>query len=360
MRIADKIQYGQVTQNIQKNRQDMADLQNQAATQKRINKPSDDPLAAARVLSARTEERGQGQFIKNVNTAKSFLEFTDNSLGEINEILVRAKELAIAQASDAGANATTRKITAQEISQIYDQAVQVGNRKLGDRYIFSGFNTTTPPFDNEGRYKGDDGDIKIQTHKDTYVAMNISGDKVFLGKGLGQDGTSKARIFTPLTVEDLQTFREDQKVKQQEIELQEQNQIFTRGPASAMRLTHLGDKDPVTESPGVDVFRSLKSLQIALETNDKLAVQDTLEILDQAIAQVVTTRAEVGSRLATLNSTFESLQKSIVDNKALASSLEDADVFQVISDINRTESTLKATLETSPKMIQPSLMDFLR
>lgn len=111
------MQYGQINQNIQKNRQEMAELQNQAATQKRVNKPSDDPSAAARVLSARTEERGSRQFFRNMQYAKDFLEFTDNSLSELNEILIRAKELAIGQSSDAGANAMTRQVTAREIDK---------------------------------------------------------------------------------------------------------------------------------------------------------------------------------------------------------------------------------------------------
>jgi flagellar hook-associated protein 3 FlgL len=49
-----------------------------------------------------------------------------------------------------------------------------------------------------------------------------------------------------------------------------------------------------------------------------------------------------------------------LDVKAMASQLEDADLFEVVSDINRTDSTLKATLETSGKVMNMSLLDFLR
>src|SRR5690606_11787867 len=146
------------------------DLQNQAATQKRINKPSDDPLASARVLAARTEERGNTQFIKNINNARSFLEFSDQSLSELGDILVRATELAISQSNDASGNEETRLVTASEIDQIYNQSVQIGNRKLGERYIFGGFKTQTRPFTPDGAYEGDDSDMKIQTQKDSYVA----------------------------------------------------------------------------------------------------------------------------------------------------------------------------------------------
>lgn len=48
MRIADKMQLNQTNTNVLKNRTEMYQLQNQAATQKRINKPSDDPLSSTR------------------------------------------------------------------------------------------------------------------------------------------------------------------------------------------------------------------------------------------------------------------------------------------------------------------------
>lgn len=360
MRIADKMQYGQITTNIQKNRQEMSDLQNQAATQKRVNKPSDDPLASSRVLSARTEERGNTQFIKNMNNAKAYLEFTDNSLAELNDILVRAKELAVSQSNDASANSTTRQVTSLEIGQIYNQAVQIGNRKLGDRYIFSGFKTTTQPFNQNGQYSGDDGDIKIHTQKDAFVAMNVPGSKVFLGEGLSNDGVSHSRIFTPTNLNELQTYREDESERQKLKEESQVDQVLTRGPASYGRAERIGDKDPVTNSTGINIFQILNGLQVALKTNDKQAIQESLEPIDQAISQVILARSDVGSRVSLVNTTIDTIQKSIVDNKTTASQLEDADVFQTVSEINKTESALKATLETSPKLVQPTLLDFLR
>ena len=75
MRISDNMTFDQVKDNIGKNRSDMADLQNKAATQKRVTKPSDDPVAASRVLATRIDLKGQSQYLKNINYAKSFLEY---------------------------------------------------------------------------------------------------------------------------------------------------------------------------------------------------------------------------------------------------------------------------------------------
>ncbi|MBV2168858.1 MAG: flagellar hook-associated protein FlgL [Bdellovibrio sp.] len=360
MRIADKMAFNQVNQNLTKNRSDMADLQNQAATQKRINKPSDDPLASARVLAARTEEKGNGQFIKNINNARSFLEFSDQSLGELSEILVRAKELAISQSNDASGNSETRMVTASEIEQIYNQAVQIGNRKLGERFIFGGYKTQTTPFSQAGEYFGDDGDMKIQTQKDSFVAMNIAGSKVFLGRGLGGDGIVRASYDAPKDVEQLKQHQQEENERSELNREIENNYIETRGPASQRRQSRSDKQDPVTGGAGINIFSALRNLEVSLRTNDKEGVQENLDTLDQAISQVVLARSEVGSRIMAVNNTMDSLQKAVVDNRVTASQLEDADAFQVISDINKTDSTLKATLETSGKLIQPSLLDFLR
>lgn len=362
MRIADKMQYNQVNQNLTKNRTEMSELQNQAATQKRLNKPSDDPLGSARVLSARTEERGNQQYIKNINNAKSFLEFTDQSLGELSEILMRAKELAISQANDASGNVQSRQVSASEVEQIYNQSVQIGNRKLGERFIFGGSKTQTAPFDHDGRYAGNDSDMKIGIHKDTFVSMNIPGNKVFLGKGLSGEGVVHARYETPTNVESLQDFKQEEIHRREENQELESNFVETRAPASSYRAQRIGAtvKDPVTESAGVNLFQTLKGLEISLRANDKQGIQETLDTLDQVISQVVLARSEVGARVMAVTNTTDSLQKAIVDNKVSASQLEDVELFEVVSSMNKTDSALRATLETSGKVIQPSLLDFLK
>lgn len=341
MRIADKMNYDQVKLNLSKNRSEMAELQNQAATQKRVTKPSDDPLAATRVLAARTEISGNQQFLKSVNQAKTFLEYSDQSLGELSEILIRAKELALSQASDASASQDTRDVVATEVEQLFEQAVQVGNRKIGDRFIFGGFQTTTPPFDPNGHYAGDDGEIKITINKEAVIAMNIPGKRVFLGQ----------------TAEELRKPENDSPAQGPEI----------RGPASRSAYANAdgrsGEAHSIGESwksRGVSVFNVLRDLETGLRANDKATVQESLDTLDEALAQVILARSQLGSRVMTLNSSMETLQKGQIDAKALASNLEEVDTFELVSDLNKTESTLKASLATSGKLIQPSLLDFLR
>lgn len=368
MRIADKMNFDQVNSSLGKNRSDMAELQNQAATQKRLTKPSDDPLAATRVLQTRTEIEAGKQFLKSVSQAKNFLEYSDQSLGELSEILMRAKELAISQSNDASASESTRQVAASEIEQLFAQAVQVGNRKQGDRFLFGGFRTTRPPFDANGNYRGDSGEMKITINKEAQVAMNMPGDRIFLGKSV-QTPTSTLPPSSggpgPEPKLDPQpTHGNDPEVRP----------VPVRAPASRFATqpdeANVQGKNAPGEEPnnladtwrtnGTNVFKVLTDLEIGLRANDKATVQESLDRIDEALAQVVIARSTLGARAQTLNSAMESLQKGQVDAKTLASNLEDVDTFELVSDINKTESTLKASLQTSGKLIQPSLLDFLR
>lgn len=358
MRIADKMNYDQVKHNLSKNRSEMSELQNQAATQKRVNKPSDDPVAATRVLAARTDIASGQQFIKNINAAKSFLEYSEQSLGELADALVRAKELAISQSNDASANQKSREVVATEVEQLLSQTVQIGNRKLGDRFLFGGYRTTQAPFEPSGAYSGDNGEMKITINKEASVAMNIPGSQVFLGIDVNAPSSPTPRA-TPVSPGG-------------RIEIPEMLPALgldpqgpgLRGPASA---DGEGGENEVAanlsatwQTKGVNVFQVLQDLELGLRTNDKGAIQDSMDALDAALAQVVLARSKLGSRVMTLNSTLEGLQKGQVDAKTMASNLEDADTFELVSDLNKTESTLKASLATSGKLIQPSLLDFLR
>lgn len=359
MRVTDKMNQTQITSNIQKNRTELASLQNQASSGKRITKPSDDPTASAKILANRTENKNLEQFDKGVFNAKTFLESTESALSQLGEALVRAKELTVQAASDTNGG-TPREMIAAEVEQIYNSVIEMSNRRVGERYMFAGNKTLTQPFDRAGEYSGDDGEIKIPTNKGSFVAMNLSGDKVFLGRGVGQDGTLKPSQETPQDVSELQNYKISEAEREfQNDELQESH-IETRGPANVGRIHKLGTTDPVTGGSGVNIFNLMQGLEVALRTNDKLAIQDALEPLDQALNQVTLARAEIGGRVNQLNASSDGIQKTILDNKVTNSQLEDADLFQVMTDLNKSDSALKGTLATSQKLMSMSLLDFLK
>jgi flagellar hook-associated protein 3 FlgL len=176
--------FEQVRGGIERNRSDMLGLQNQAATMKRVTKPSDDPVGTSRILGIRTSRATGDQLIKNLEVARTFMNYSDTALSELTEVLTKAKTLAISQASDASSNATSRFSTATEVDQMVGDLVNIGNRKFGDRFIFGGFKTTNAPFTPEGKYVGDDGSIRVEVNRGVFTAMNVPGNRIFMGEDI--------------------------------------------------------------------------------------------------------------------------------------------------------------------------------
>lgn len=359
MRISDKMNQNQFLTNVQKNRTELSNLQNQAATMKRINKPSDDPIGAAKALQNRTENKNLEQFDRNILFARSFLENSESTLSQLGEAVVRAKELAMQGASDTNGG-VPRQMISEEVSQIYNSVVEMSNRRFGERYIFGGYQTTEAPFTKAGEFRGDNGQIQIQNHKGQFLPMNLSGAQIFLGEDLGYEGAIKRQWEVPKTLEELQDYKISEVQKEIEQDVNRQDLLELRGPASVGRVQRLSETDPVNGQAGANIFSLITTLEAGLRTNDKVAIQSVLEPLDQALNQINLARAEVGGRLNQMNATSDGIQKTIVENKAQNSLIEDADLFKVMTDLNKSDTALKATLETSNKIMNQSLLDFLR
>lgn len=340
MRVSDKMTFNQSVHNMNKNRNDLLVYQNQAASQKRINKPSDDALGAARVLESKTEIAGFDQFKRNILSAKEFVEFSEQSLGQVSDLLIRAKELAIDQADDAGNGPETRRIVAAEIKQIYQQMVNIGNQRLGDRYVFAGHKSLNAPFDMSGEYFGDDSQIEVQIDKSSFMPMNIPGSVVFLGRKVGQD------VPPEKVLEDGKTT------------------VEVRGPASVE--SSMAKQALISKEQGnwgnrsTNIFDTLRDLEIGLNANDKRVVQNSLDELENAFQQINMARGELGSRVSSLNTGLETLQKLVIDEKANQSQIEDVDMYDLVNNLSKTQNQLEASLTTSGKMLQTSLLDFLK
>ena len=372
VRVSNNMNYDQVKGNIGKNRSEASDLQNQAATQKRITKPSDDPVGAARTLGLRTDGANNEQFQKNSEVAKNFLNYTESALGDLSEVLMRAKELAISQSSDASASAATRIAVATEIDQLFNDSVNIANRKLGERFIFGGFKTTHSPFDHVGKYRGDEGAIKIEVAKGVFTSVNLPGERSFLGRNSAiaeipderKGATTPNYPAAPHQQEDVPvrgpaSVTEDAPSRAPASVDEHGNDVATKRKFEQLEADE--KVTPVEEKKsGESIFNVMRALSDGLRANDTLAVQDTLERIDGALEQVVLLRSQVGSRVSSLENTQVALGKNKLDDAALLSSIEDADAFEVFTDITKNENALKATLQTSGKLIQPSLLDFLR
>ena len=183
MRVTQQTLFLQTNEGIQRAFRRVADLQEKAASGKRVNHFSDDPLGAARVFDLRGLEASLEQYDKNIDAAQPFLEQTDTVLGEVVEVLTRAKELAIAMANDSNTT-QDRQLAAAEAGQLLQHLRSLANSDVAGRYLFAGFKNATAPFSSTNAYLGDGGAIAVQTSASTTLSLNLPGNQLFQGAGV--------------------------------------------------------------------------------------------------------------------------------------------------------------------------------
>ena len=325
-RVTEKTNFGTITDSIQRSKGRMERLQSQTATLKKLIAPSDNPVGATKVLEVRTDKVNNDQFTTTARLAEAFLENSDHAISDLVDVTVRAKEIALSQASGPSSNDSSRLGVAEEVSQLYQQALSAANRKIGNRYLFGGYRTDIPPVDVEGSYRGDDGEMMVEVSKDVYLAMNVPGIEVFnTSPGDSKDGRElfgEGELATSPTGQQRGVLREN-----------EQN---------------------------VNVFSELLNLRTSLLTGDLEGIRATLERFDQAHTQLVATRAKIGSRIQGLRSTAQTLERHNITNANVTSELEDADMAKVVSDLAKEETIYRSALASSQRLVQPTLMDFLK
>ncbi len=305
------------------------DLQLKGSTLKRVSKPSDDPVGNVELLTIRSQNIDATQYLRNLNFAQTQLSYSENVLEELTDLLNKAKELAVGQASSIY-SPEIRHGVSKEIHQIRNQMLSLANKRIGNRYIFAGQKVLTRPFDLHGVYQGDSNKINIEINKDVYVPINVTGKDLFF---------SKAK--KPLEKSDLE-------LKPILNETDPQIEVM-RKPAST---------EP--EAPAVSIFDELRALENAMLTDNPQVIQGLLERLDDSVERVVKYRTEIGALTNTISNAETNIEKIKLLNEAHKSKIEDADVAELFTDLQKEQNVLKATYKASSNLMNTSLMDFLR
>ena len=337
MRVTDNTNYDVLHDSIRRSKERMEVLQRQQATLKKISTPSDDPVGTAKLLEIRTDKMNNDQFQMNAKLAQTYLDNSDHALNDLADLVVRAKEIAISQASGASSSDDTRLGVAEEVTQLYQQAVATANTRIGDRYLFGGYKTHRPPVDPDGKYLGDEGKMMVEIAKDVFLTMNVPGTEIF-----------NAKVSKP------------QNNKEGETEASPEA-LQGRSPASLpLELGNQPSSDNQSNAEQTSVFNELQNLRISLLTGDLDGIRNTLDRFDQIHSNLIANRAKIGSRIQGLQSAGAALERHNITNAQLSSNIEDADMAQVVSDLAKEETVFRSALHSSQKLVQPSLMDFIK
>lgn len=265
---------------------------------KKVSKASDDPIAMTSILNSKREIRTIEQFEKNVSTAKSHLQTAEGALTQISDIISRVNELTVQ-----GANGTydekSRQAISDEILELKKQIGTLANTKYGDHYLFGGVDTKNAPFDTTGN---------------TWAANPNANKRIEIEISEG--------VFVPLNI----------------------------------------DGEEIFNGAGIgrNIFDLLDDISTDILNGDADSLNDRIGQLDDVSDQLQQGISHIGSTINRIdivdskNDEFKLYAQEDLSNK------EDADVFELYINLKSAETAYKSGLSVSSKILQTSLLDYLR
>ena len=404
MRVTQTTIYQNISQNISKITEQLKNVNEQIASSKRINKPSDDPLGLTHALNLKEVLSQINQYGTNINHSQSWLQATESALQSAQDLITRAKTLAN-QMSTETYNATDRANAAQEVKNITEQLVQLGNTQVNGRYIFSGDKDRTAAFGldftihpavagtgNSPLYTGTATSSGTYTglYSKRYVvqittagAVGVAQYKVSEDGGVtwGPDDAFPTSAL-PTNIYDSINSREvppnqgaqiaftnsgtltfgdrfTVEVSQYNGDSDDMNVII--GPSAQLKTNVAGDTAFGQAGDTVNnLFDILAGFKNSLQSNDTSGVQAALERLGNAQDNNISNLADVGSRLNRIEVNKNMLSDLESNNTTRLSGIEDIDIAKATLELNSKQIIFQAALYSAAKVTGLSLLNYLR
>ncbi len=193
MRVAQRTMYNSFVSNMNRTLSNYMESNIQSSSQKKINRPSDDPVGMARVLNYRAAITRNEQYESNSKDAVAWLRSTDSALTQAQTILSSLQEKA-EQLATGTVTSENRKQTSYEIRQLFKQLVNIANTQYGDEHLFAGHKPASTPYeiglavtDSNTKTK-EKNDVDLQLDFDKNVGKTVGTDEIKFR--YSTDGTS--------------------------------------------------------------------------------------------------------------------------------------------------------------------------
>lgn len=296
MRVTQSMISNNLLTNLNKSYAEVDKYFNQLNTGKKFSRPSEDPVAAMKGIGYRTELHRIEQYQRNTGEVQNWYDNTDAALDQTNSGLQRLRYLAV-QASNGTYGEAELKNIAEEAEQIKLDLIDVANTKVNDKYIFNGTRTNEAPVETV------DGEV-ISDFNESSVEIEVAAG-VTLAANV--DG----------------------------------NKVFTDGET--------------------DMFAVIDSFITSLNTgNADGEIDQSIAAIDGVIDNVINARADLGARVNRLDLVENRLEQQEIIATGSLSANEDVNYAEAITNLMTQESIHRAALSSGSRMIQPSLLDFLR
>lgn len=300
--------------NLQKNLAVMADLQNKLSGNTKISRPSDDPAGTASAMTLRAELRANTQASRNIDDGNGWLTTADTALSSSLDALRQARDLTVQGANSGALNPQAREALAVQLEALRETLLSQANTTYQGRHVFAGTSNATGAVTIVPAVAGADA---------TYT-MNGTGDPVNRrvdANTLIRVDVNGADAFGPVT---------------------ESGSVATSDLASA----------------SASVFTTLDRIAKTLRTGGNVSPE--LATLDKHRDAMITALGGVGARQAQVLGAETRALATKTELTTQLASLEDVDLAASVVELQMQEVAYKAALGATARVLQPSLLDFLR
>ncbi|OPL13761.1 MAG: hypothetical protein AVO39_10035 [delta proteobacterium MLS_D] len=402
MRVTEMMRFNTMRTHLDSVQTRYAEILEKMASQRTINKISDDPSGVAMIMNYKKSQSSLSGYRRAIENAEAWITMTESQLTAADDILVKAREIALSQGTGT-ATEETRLYAAEQVSQLIDHLQSIANSQYADRYLFSGTKTGTEPFSatpSAEPWLGDPGQAADNGFQgDLTVSGSYSGDenRTYAAKIVSDDGSGNYTWAVsddggrswgpesgPAVLEEGSTITID---AEEGIELEFSS--VTEGPAEGdvfyveafaagyyrgnadelsaeitkgVTFEYSITGDSIFDGSGedaVDVFKVLDDLKVALENNETEGILNRVDELKQASVQVNTGIAKCGTRINRLEIAGNNLTDLDFKLTEMISSREDVDISALVTEFAMQEIVLNATYSVASRMGNITLLDFL-
>lgn len=375
----------------------LARTQNEVATGRRIQTPADDPPAAARLAVL---ERGLAENIRfggNADVAINRLQYEEQAIADATDTLQRMQELAL-QANNSLLDDDSRRLIGAELESLLQGLSDTANRQdAGGEFLFAGYRSQTRPFERDGSgfaFRGDPGVRFVQIGPTQSIADGHSGQDVFMnvreGNGTFVAVASTSNTGTGVVAAGALLDRAAWIADDYTVAFTSPTAYEIRNSANTLVSSGTYNADAAIVFNGVSLAiggspAAGDSFEVNAATTQ--SVFDTAQQLVEAvnrggttpasraqfasqmgtlIAQLATgidhlsgVRAEIGSRLNTIDSSANAREQLAVETQKVISDLRDVDYSEAITRMNSQLVALQAAQQSYTRVSNLSLFNYL-
>lgn len=319
MRITDRITSTNMIQSINRSQGKLEKYNNQLSSMKEISKPSDDPLRASQIMNLNNSLIQNEEFSVTIADTTDWTNMQDSALENATNSLRRITTL-IQSASTGTMSDSDRQAVKAEMETEISTLVDSLNTNFGGKYVFSGMNTITKPFEIIRDAAGAMTGIQYQgTVDETDANGNVVPVKADLSR------TIATGVDVSLKTDGRQLMNEQ------------------GTPA---------EKDDL----GTFLADALK----ALDANDTEALSGKLLARSNMETEnVVNMRTEIGAISNRLKSAQERNTSENINLKSIRSNKQDVDLAEKYMEFTMEQQAFQASLAMGTKILQTNILDYL-